>query len=300
MAIPTKQALLQALSGAEGRYISGEQLAQTLGVSRAAIHKAAAALTTQGYTLEAAPAGATGCWAGTRSAPRPWASTPHRFMSTTAGQQQPTAKRLALAGAPMARWCWRASRARAGAGWAADSKARRARASIFLWCCGPRACLQGAGRHRRGRRGRGPGCAEVLRIELGIKWVNDLYYQGKKVCGILTEAATSVESGQVEWLVVGIGLNLTTTARRLAGGAGPQAGSLFPGGPVPRQPHRAGRCHRAGAAGPLRCRAPYRQGPAGCPASSRKGRNRACNLSVGNDRFIAGEQVHDGMPVRMV
>ena len=51
MAIPTKQALLQALSGAEGRYISGEQLAQTLGVSRAAIHKAAAALTTQGYTL---------------------------------------------------------------------------------------------------------------------------------------------------------------------------------------------------------------------------------------------------------
>ena len=48
MAIPTKQALLQALSGAEGRYISGEQLAQTLGVSRAAIHKAAAALTTQG------------------------------------------------------------------------------------------------------------------------------------------------------------------------------------------------------------------------------------------------------------
>ena len=53
MAIPTKQALLQALSGAEGRYISGEQLAQTLGVSRAAIHKAAAALTAQGYALEA-------------------------------------------------------------------------------------------------------------------------------------------------------------------------------------------------------------------------------------------------------
>ena len=48
-------------------------------------------------------------------------------------------------------------------------------------------------------------------IELGIKWVNDLYYQGKKVCGILTEAGTSVESGLLEWLVVGIGLNLTTT-----------------------------------------------------------------------------------------
>ena len=27
-------------------------------------------------------------------------------------------------------------------------------------------------------------------LELGIKWVNDLYYQGRKVCGILTEAGT--------------------------------------------------------------------------------------------------------------
>ncbi len=42
-------------------------------------------------------------------------------------------------------------------------------------------------------------------LELGIKWVNDLYYQGRKVCGILTEAGTDMESGQLEWLVVGIG-----------------------------------------------------------------------------------------------
>ena len=25
-------------------------------------------------------------------------------------------------------------------------------------------------------------------LELAVKWVNDLYYQGRKVCGILTEA----------------------------------------------------------------------------------------------------------------
>ena len=53
MASTTRQALLQALSAAEGAYISGQQLAQQLGVSRAAVHKAAAALTTQGYALEA-------------------------------------------------------------------------------------------------------------------------------------------------------------------------------------------------------------------------------------------------------
>ena len=40
----TKQALLQALSAAEGAYISGQQLAEALGVSRAAVHKAAQAL----------------------------------------------------------------------------------------------------------------------------------------------------------------------------------------------------------------------------------------------------------------
>ena len=53
MASTTRQALLQALSAAEGAYISGQQLAQQLGVSRAAVHKAAAALTAQGYALEA-------------------------------------------------------------------------------------------------------------------------------------------------------------------------------------------------------------------------------------------------------
>ena len=54
MAVSTRQALLQALSAAGGSYVSGQQLAETLGVSRAAVHKAAAALTAQGYALEAA------------------------------------------------------------------------------------------------------------------------------------------------------------------------------------------------------------------------------------------------------
>ena len=55
MASATKQALLAALSAAQGECISGQQLAQQLGVSRSAVHKAAAPLGAQGYTLEAAP-----------------------------------------------------------------------------------------------------------------------------------------------------------------------------------------------------------------------------------------------------
>lgn len=40
-----------------------------------------------------------------------------------------------------------------------------------------------------------------------IKWVNDVYLDGKKVCGILTEGISSLESGELAWSVVGIGIN---------------------------------------------------------------------------------------------
>lgn len=48
----------------------------------------------------------------------------------------------------------------------------------------------------------------VLGIDTGIKWVNDVYVGGRKVCGILTEAALSVESGTLDYAVVGIGVNV--------------------------------------------------------------------------------------------
>ena len=46
---------------------------------------------------------------------------------------------------------------------------------------------------------------------LGIRWVNDLYLNGKKVCGILTEGASDLESGQLKWIVLGIGINYRTS-----------------------------------------------------------------------------------------
>lgn len=44
-----------------------------------------------------------------------------------------------------------------------------------------------------------------------IKWVNDLYLNGKKVCGILTEALTDFESGRISHVILGIGINCFTT-----------------------------------------------------------------------------------------
>lgn len=44
----------------------------------------------------------------------------------------------------------------------------------------------------------------------GIKWVNDVYLGGKKICGILTEAVSDFESGTVSSVIIGIGINIKT------------------------------------------------------------------------------------------
>ena len=41
-----------------------------------------------------------------------------------------------------------------------------------------------------------------------IKWVNDIYCGGKKVCGILTEASFGLEGGGFDYAVCGIGVNV--------------------------------------------------------------------------------------------
>lgn len=44
-----------------------------------------------------------------------------------------------------------------------------------------------------------------------IKWVNDVYVDDKKICGILTEAITDFETQTVTSLIIGIGANIKTT-----------------------------------------------------------------------------------------
>ena len=44
-----------------------------------------------------------------------------------------------------------------------------------------------------------------------IKWVNDLFLNGRKFCGILTEGGASLESGLLEQVVIGIGINIRHT-----------------------------------------------------------------------------------------
>jgi len=43
-----------------------------------------------------------------------------------------------------------------------------------------------------------------------IKWVNDIYLNGRKICGILTEAVMDFETGTAQSVLVGIGVNVRT------------------------------------------------------------------------------------------
>ncbi|MBR1591529.1 MAG: biotin--[Ruminococcus sp.] len=57
-------------------------------------------------------------------------------------------------------------------------------------------------------------CAAANAIEMlckenvGIKWVNDLYMNDKKICGILTEASMGLEMRSLDYAVIGIGINV--------------------------------------------------------------------------------------------
>lgn len=50
--------------------------------------------------------------------------------------------------------------------------------------------------------------AEISGKAPKIKWVNDIFLGDKKVCGILTEASFNLESGHLDYAIMGIGLNV--------------------------------------------------------------------------------------------
>ena len=67
----------------------------------------------------------------------------------------------------------------------------------------------------------------------GIKWVNDVFMNGRKVCGILTEASLDMESGSLEYAVCGIGVNLRPPEGGFPEAIQDVAGAVFPDGKLP-------------------------------------------------------------------
>lgn len=60
-----------------------------------------------------------------------------------------------------------------------------------------------------------------------IKWVNDIYIDGKKVSGILTEASLGLENGFLDYAVLGIGINVYPPKGGFPGELENIAGAVF-------------------------------------------------------------------------
>ncbi|MCL1983715.1 MAG: biotin--[acetyl-CoA-carboxylase] ligase [Clostridiales bacterium] len=73
---------------------------------------------------------------------------------------------------------------------------------------------------------------KVCGLETQIKWVNDIFFEGRKICGILTEAISNFESGQIDAIIIGIGVNCCVSPKDLPEEIRQTAGSLS--GNVPR------------------------------------------------------------------
>lgn len=218
-----KDEVRKTLCESPEKYISGEQLSENLGVSRAAIWKAVKglreeglcieAVTNKGYILtgsselvsqEALSRALKGIECGTKYSERC-----RVFEVTDSTNHQ--AKKLVLEGMADHGSVVFANQQTAGRGRLGRSF-HSPRNGIYM-------SVVVKPEFDTGRAGlvtvsaaaaAAQAISEICGEDARIKWVNDIYIRGKKVCGILTEAITDFESGSITALIIGIGINTDT------------------------------------------------------------------------------------------
>ncbi len=208
-------ALVQAAD--DGRAVSGQALAVQLAVSRAAIWKAIerlrregyviAAVTGDGYRLRPRPdgllAGELQAGLGTAKIGRTIVYHPHVASTNSLATQ------MATQGAPhgtiVVAGSQSAGRGRLGRAWLSPAgglylsvvvRPDIALAQLPLWTLA--VALAAAQGLDQPVSNRGP--------RLGLKWPNDILANGRKIAGILCEAAGDTD--HTEWIVAGIGVNV--------------------------------------------------------------------------------------------
>ena len=73
----------------------------------------------------------------------------------------------------------------------------------------------------------------LCNIDATIKPINDLFIDDKKICGILTESGTEFDSGLVQWIVVGIGINFDSDVSKFPSDLKSKVASLYAPGQAP-------------------------------------------------------------------
>ncbi len=232
-----KEQVLQTLEERKGESVSGEMLAEQLGVSRTAVWKAINSLRDAGYTITAGTNRGYCLEEGNEllsaQGIRPfleekWIDVPIYTYKTLESTNK-TAKQLALENAIHGTAVF-SNRQTSGRGrlgrdfFSPDSTGIYM--SILLkpdFDITKSVLVTTAASVAVARA-----IEKLFDVECKIKWVNDIYIDNRKVCGILTEAVTNFESGQIEYVVLGIGINCTPPS----GGFPPElrsiAGSICP------------------------------------------------------------------------
>ncbi len=212
-----RNSLLKAFAEAGKDYISGSALAEKLGVSRNAVWKAVKALESEGYIIESVTA------KGYRLSKESNHLSEHLISSKLTASV--LGKRIIVL-----------DEVDSTNNYAKELTAKdKSNGTVIV------ADHQTAGKGRMGRSfvsppGKGLYMSVILRPEFSlhiaplitsavavavaeaiesvcdtdiqIKWVNDLYLNGKKICGILTEGSMDMEMRAMDIAVIGIGINV--------------------------------------------------------------------------------------------
>jgi BirA family biotin operon repressor/biotin-[acetyl-CoA-carboxylase] ligase len=236
----TKGNVLKALEENKGGSVSGEELASRLGISRAAVWKAIQELRKEGYRVDAitnkgyslARDSDVLSAEGILPYVKIPAMTDRIHVFRTVESTNLTAKKMALDGAP-AGTVVIAEEQTKGRGRMGRSFYSPPAGGIYMtFILKPR--FDPAKSVLITTAASVAVCKaieSVTGISCRIKWVNDIYLDGKKICGILTEAVTDSESGHIDYIVLGIGINYSTARDLFPKELSGVAGSLFESAP---------------------------------------------------------------------
>ena len=232
-----KTKILHILESKRGEFVSGEALASSLGVTRAAIWKAISllrrdghkirAVTNKGYMLENFSDVLSA--KGIISHLKPGTKISNVIFFDTINSTNTYAKKLALSGGKHGTLI-AANHQTEGRGRHGHSFESPAGTGLYMTLI-MRPSVEIS---RFQMITIAAAVAVCLAIEdlypaskgdVKIKWVNDVFFKGKKITGILTEAVSNIENGEIESVVTGIGINVSTN---FTGEVANMAGSIFP------------------------------------------------------------------------
>lgn len=209
----TKEKLLTLLESQQGAFVSGEEIAGALSVSRAAVWKAIRVLRQEGYPIDAATnrgyrllnqGDILSAQGAKKYLKQPLSITVSPTVESTNSVLRGLAEQGAPEGTVIIANAQSRGRGRSGRGFFSPGDTglylslllRPVHASpqqtVMLTAAAASAMCQ---------------AMESLGGTPKIKWVNDIFQNGRKICGILSEAAFSLESGAPEYVVIGVGVN---------------------------------------------------------------------------------------------